>query len=153
MALACYVRKAFLSMPNPLLTVHGSFKNLAYVGTCLIMSSRGMLTFTCLSTSRMPACLDAFFLPLNAWGNGGGMLFFIESSLIYMRTGSTSSSSLVFSVGLGVGWSTYFPFLKVMTALTSSILGAGLLVEPISWTPLGLGSVWEGNLPCSCTCC
>ena len=100
-----------------------------------------MLTFTYLSTSRMPACLDAFFLPLSAKGNGGGMLLFIESSLINMCAGSTSSSSLVSSAGLGTGWLTCFPFLKVMTAFTSSILGAGLLTEPISWTPLGLGSV------------
>ena len=151
MALTYSVRKAFLSMPNPLLTVHRSFKNLAYVGTCLIMSSRGMLTFTCLSTSRMPACLDILFLPLGTWGNGGGMLFFNESSLINMCTDSTSYSSIVSSASLGVGWSTCLPFLKVMIAFTSSILGAGLLAEPISWTPLGLGSVWEGNLPCSCT--
>ena len=112
-----------------------------------------MLTFTCLSTSRMPAYLDAFFLSLSAWGNGGGMLFFIESSLINMCAGSTSSSSIVSLADLGTGWPTCLPFLKVMTAFTTSILGAGLLAEPISWTPLGLGSVWEGNLPCSCTCC
>ena len=48
-----------------------------------------MLTFTCLSTSRMPACLVAFFLPLSAWGNGGGMLFFIESSVINMCAGDS----------------------------------------------------------------
>ena len=81
------------------------------------------------------------------------MLFFIESFLINMCTGSTSTSSLVSSAGLGVGWSACLPFLKVMTAFTSFILGAGLLAEPISWTPLGLGSVWEGNRPCSYICC
>ena len=31
-----------------------------------------MFTLTCLSTSRMPSCLEAFFLPLSAWGNKGG---------------------------------------------------------------------------------
>ena len=112
-----------------------------------------MLTFIFLRTSRMAAYLDAFFLPLSAWGNGGGMLFFIESSLINMCVGSTSSSSLISSAGLGTGWSAYFPFLKVMTTFTSSILGARVLEKPISWTPLGLGSVWEGKLPCSCTYC
>ena len=103
MELTCYVRKAFLSMPNTFLTVHRSFRNFAYVGTCLIMSRMGMLTFTCLSTSRMPACSDAFFLPLSAWGNGGGILLFIESSLMNMCSGSTSSSSLVSLAGLGTG--------------------------------------------------
>ena len=29
MALTCSVRKAFFSMPNPFLTVHGAFKNFA----------------------------------------------------------------------------------------------------------------------------
>ena len=60
-----------------------------------------MLTFTYLSTSRMPACSDAFFLPLSASGNGGGMLFFIDSSLMNMCYGSTSFSSLVSLAGLG----------------------------------------------------
>ena len=51
MALTCSIRKAFFSMPNRFLTVHRSFKNFAKVGTCLIMSSSGIFTFTCLSTS------------------------------------------------------------------------------------------------------
>ena len=46
-----------------------------------------MFTLTCLSTSRMPSCLEAFFLSLSAWGNrgggggggGGGGLFFYFS--------------------------------------------------------------------------
>ena len=86
-----------------------------------------MLTFTCLSTSRMPACLEAFFLPLSAWENGGGMLFFIESSLMNMCYGSTSSFSLVSPAGLGTGCSISLPLLKVIMALTSSIFGAGSL--------------------------
>ena len=56
-ALTCSVRKTFLSTFNPLFTMHRSFKNIAYVGTCLIMISRGMLTFTCLSTSNISAWL------------------------------------------------------------------------------------------------
>ena len=98
-----------------------------------------MLTFTCLNTSRMPACSDAFFLPLSAWGNGGGILLFIESSLMNMCSGSTFSFSLVSLAGLGTSRSTCLPLLKVTTAFTSFIFGARLLAEPISSTPLGLG--------------
>ena len=125
--LTCSVRKAFLLMPNPFFTVHKSFRNFAYVGTCLIMSSRGMLTFTCLSTSKMPSCLEAFFLPLSAWRNGGGMLLFIESYLMNTCSSSTSSFSLVFPSGLGPRCSSSLPLLKVIMAWTSSIFGAGSL--------------------------
>ena len=67
------------------------------------------------------------------------MLFFIESSFITICSGSSSFSSLISSTGLGIGLSTYLPLLKVMMAFTSSILVAGLLAEPISLIPLGLG--------------
>ena len=87
-----------------------------------------MFTFTCLSTSRMPSCLEAFFLPLSVCGNGGGMLFFIESSLMNMCSGSTSSSSLASLAGLGTDYSISLPLLKVIMALTSSIFCAGSLV-------------------------
>ena len=153
MALTYSVRKAFLLTFNPLFTMHKSFKNLAYVGTCLIMSNRGMLTFTCLSTSRIPAWLIAFFLPFSAWRKGGGVLFFTASSLITILSGSASSHFLASSVGVGKGCSICLPLLKVITAFTSSILGVGSLEELTSWTPLGLGCVWEGNFPFSCTCC
>ena len=53
MALTCSVKKAFLFTFNPLFTVHRSLKNFAYVGSCLIISSKGILTFTCLNTSRI----------------------------------------------------------------------------------------------------
>ena len=87
-----------------------------------------MFTFTRLSTSRMPSCLEAFFLPFNAWGNGGGMLFFMESSLMNMFSGSTSSSYLDSLAGLGTGYSISLPLLKVIMALTSFIFDAGSLV-------------------------
>ena len=86
-----------------------------------------MFTFTCLSTSRMPACLEAFFLSLSAWGNGGGMLFFIESSLMNMCSGCNYSSSLVSQAGVGTDCPISLPLLKVIMALTSSIFGAGSL--------------------------
>ena len=77
------------------------------------------------------------------------MCFFIESSLIIILSGSTSFSFSVSSAILGTDCSISFPLHIVMIAFTSSILE--LLEEPISWTPFGLGSVWEGNLPFSYT--
>ena len=50
-ALTFSVKKAFLFTLKLLFTVHKSFKNFAYVGTCLIMSRRGMLT--CRNTSKI----------------------------------------------------------------------------------------------------
>ena len=77
------------------------------------------------------------------------MFFFIESFLIIILSGSASFSFSVSSAVMGTGCSISFPLLKVMIAFTSSILE--LLEEPISWTPFGFGSVWEGNLPFSYT--
>ena len=77
------------------------------------------------------------------------MFFFIESSLIIILSGSASFFFLISSAIFGTVFSISFPLLKVMIAFTSSILE--LLEEPISWTPFGMGSVWEGNLSFSCT--
>ena len=93
MALTCSVGKAFLSTFSHLFTMHRSFKNLAYVGTCLIMSSRGMLTFTCLSISNISVWLMAFFLAFSAYGKGEGVLFFTALSLIASSSGSVSFAS------------------------------------------------------------
>ena len=150
--LTCSVRKAFLSTFNPLFIVHRSFKNLAYVGTCLIMSRRGVLTFTCLSTSNISAWLMAFFLAFSTCGKGGGVLFFTAFSLITSSSGSGSFTSWPSFVGLGTGCLTSLPLLIVITSLTSSILGFCSLEELNSCTPMRLGYVWEGNFPFSCTC-
>ena len=93
MALTCFVKKAFLSTFSHLFTVHRSFKNLAYVGTCLIKSSRGVLTFTYLSTSNISILLMAFFLAFSACGKGGGVLFFTAFSLIASSSSSVSFAS------------------------------------------------------------
>ena len=69
------------------------------------------------------------------------MLFFTTSSLINNSSGSASFASWPSSAGLGTGCSTSFPLLKVITALTSSILGVGSLEELNSCTPLGMGCV------------
>ena len=121
--------------------MHRSLKNLAYVGTCLIMSSGGMLTFTCLSTSNISAWLMAFFLAFSAYGKGGGVLFFTAFPLVTSFSSSTSFVSWPSSAILGTGCLTSLPLLKVITALTSSILGFGSLEELNSCTPLGLGYV------------
>ena len=84
-------------------------------------------------------------------GGGGGMPPFIESSLMIMCLGSTSFCSMVFFTGLDIGCLISLPIIKVIMAWTSSIFGAGSLRKLSSCTPFGLGSVWEGNLPFSCT--
>ena len=114
-----------------------------------MMSKRGMLTFTFLRTSKMPACWDAFFLLLSAWGNGGGMQCFIESSLMITLSGSASFSLHVSSAAMGTGCSISLPLLRVIMDFTSS--NPELLDDPNSWTPFGFGNVWEGNRPLSCT--
>ena len=114
-----------------------------------MMSKRGMLTFTCLRTSRMLACWDAFFLLLSAWGNGCGMQCFIESSLMITLSGSASFSLHVSSASMGTGCFISLPLLRVIMDFTSS--NPELLDDPTSWTPFGFGNVWEGNLPLSCT--
>ena len=77
------------------------------------------------------------------------MQCFIESSLMVTLSGSVSFPLLVSLVALGIGCSISLPLLRVIIAFTSSI--PELLDEPTSWTPFGFGSVWEGNLPLSCT--
>ena len=67
------------------------------------------------------------------------MLFFTEFSLITSSSGSASFASWPSSTGLGIGSLTSLQLLKVITTLTSSILG--------------FGSLQEGNFPFSCTCC
>ena len=140
-ALTCSVRKAFLSTLSPLFTVHKSFKNLAYVGTCLIISSRGMLNFTCLRTSCISSWLMSFFLAFSACGKGGGVLFLPASSLVTTSYGSASLTSWSSSTGLGTGCLSYLPLLNVIIALSSSILGFISLEKLTSCTPLGFGCV------------
>ena len=67
------------------------------------------------------------------------MQCFIESSFWKMCSGSISSPFLVSSIGLGIGCLTFFPLLRVIIDLTSSI--PELLDEPISWIPFGFGNV------------
>ena len=77
------------------------------------------------------------------------MVFFTGSSLMITFSGSASFSLHVSSAVMGIGCSISLPLLRVIIAFTSSI--PELLDEPTSWTPFGLGNVWEGNLPLSCT--
>ena len=69
------------------------------------------------------------------------MLFFPAFSLITSSYGLTSFASWSSSAGLGTGCLTSLPLLKVITALTSYIMGFGSLEELNSCTPLGLGCV------------
>ena len=108
-----------------------------------------MFTFTCLSTSQISAWFGIFFLPLSAWGNGEGTIFFTGSSPMITLSGLASFSLHVSSAVMGIGCSISLPLLRVIIDFTSST--PELLDEPTSWTPFGFGNVWEGNLPLSCT--
>ena len=116
----CFVKKVVLFTFSPFFTVHRSLRNLTYARTCLIMSVRGILTFTYLSTSKFSVRLFTLFLPLSAWGNGGGMLFFIMFSLITIYFGSSPWSSFTSSSGSSIGCSTFLPLFKVITAFTAT---------------------------------
>ena len=72
---------------------------------------------------------------------GGGVLFFTTFSLITSSSGSASFASWPSSAGLGTFCLTSLPLIKVITALTSSILGISSLKELNSCTLLGLGCV------------
>ena len=95
----------------------------------------------------------AFFLFLNACGNGGGVLLFTVFPFGVSFSGSGSTTLGSSTAGLGVDGLTSLPLLKVTTAFTSSILGFGSLAELNSCTPLGFGCVWDGNFPFLRTCC
>ena len=122
MALTYSVKKAFLFTLKPLFIVHKSFKNFAYVRTCLIMSRRGMLTLTCRSTSKISVWLTESFLVRSAYGKGGGTLFFTSSPAAGCSSSGGSTTVGVFLVGAGTVGLSSLPLLKVTTALTSSFL-------------------------------
>ena len=152
MALTCSVKKAFLFTLKPLFTMHRSFKNFAYVGTCLIILRRGMLTFTFRSTSKISVWLTEFFLFRSACGKGRGTLCF-TTSLAGCSSSSGSTTVGAFLAWFGTAGFNYVSLLNVTTALTSSILALRSLAKPISCIPLGFCCVWEGNFLFSGPCC
>ena len=93
-----------------------------------------MLTFTCRRTSSIFVWLMEFFFFRRACGNKGGTLVF-NSSLFAdcSSSGYSATMGAVLARAGTVGLSS-LPLLKVTTALTSSILTFGSLVEPISCT-------------------
>ena len=95
----------------------------------------------------------AFFLSFSAYGKCGDVLLFIAVSWVTTSYVSASLASWPSSAALGNGCLSSLPLLNVIIALTSSILGFSSLEELTSCTPLGLGCVWEGNFPFSCTHC
>ena len=95
----------------------------------------------------------AFFLAFSACEKGGDVLFFTAVSWVTTFSGSASLASWPSSAALGNGCLSSLLLLNVIIALTSSILGFSSLEELTSCTPLGLGVVWEGKFPLSCTCC
>ena len=77
----------------------------------------------------------AFFLFINAYGKGGGVLLFTVSPFGASSSGSRSTTLGSSIAGLGEDGLTSLSLLKVTTAFTSSILGCGSLVELNSCTP------------------
>ena len=166
-ALTCSIKKAFFIKCIPLFMVHKSLRSLAYVGTCLIMSRSGILTFTCFKTSKISRALFTTFLDWRAMGKGEAKsisLFILVSlfssffslsklSAFVLLLFSSSSFFSFFYFGFGIGWSTCLPALKVMVVLTSSSLVEFSLVSSISWTPLGFCWGYEDNFPFSYTIC
>ena len=141
------------------------------------MSSNGMLTFTCLDTSRISDALLIPFFSCKALGKCGGTCLFITSPLITIFSESSfnveswfsflpllpfffhlisslfsvSFSIFVSSCGLGVGNPTSLPLLRVIMALTSLTCEDSPSWASTSWIPLGFWWGWEGNFPFSYT--
>ncbi|XP_070662278.1 uncharacterized protein [Malus domestica] len=63
-------RKYHFPLPFIDQMLESSFKNLAYLGTCLIASRRGILTCTFLNVSRMSFSLSSFFVFMSIRGKG-----------------------------------------------------------------------------------
>ena len=94
-----------------------------------------MLTLTFRKTSSISVWLTEFFFFRRACGNGGGTLVFTSS--LFTNCSSYGGSATVgadLATAGATGLSSLL-LLKVTTALTSSILTFGSLVEPISCTP------------------
>ena len=144
-ALTCSVRKAFSRTFTLLFTVQRSFKNLAYEGVCLIASNKGMFILTCLNTSYISEFILFFFDWASFWGKGGlgsyvGLsstsfsfllcspfpsfsFLSVGSLLSSLLTSSGSSSPAVGCIIVGfLGFSISFPFLRIVTDWTYSLL-------------------------------
>ncbi|KAK9698548.1 hypothetical protein RND81_08G112200 [Saponaria officinalis] len=93
---------SFLSF---LLLVHSSFKNFAYLGTCLIASSRGMFTSTFLNVSKISLSRVSLLALANLEGKGGAVLK-ISSSMLDLFCISSLSGSLV--LGVCLSWSDFW---------------------------------------------
>lgn len=58
------------------LFVHSSFKNLAYLGICLIVSRSGMFISTCLKTLSIAYFSATLRFLVSRAGNGGGIVIY-----------------------------------------------------------------------------
>ena len=95
-----------------------------------------MLTFTCRKTSNISVWLTEFFFFRRAYGNGGGKLVFTSSLFADCSSSGGSVTMGAALARIGTAGLSSLPLLKVTTALTSSTLTFGSLVEPISCTSL-----------------
>ena len=131
-----------ISLPfSFLFDVQSSFRNLAYLGTCLIASRRGIFTSTFWKVSSNSFSNSSFFDLFLLLGKGRGIQsvevldwdFDCSSggcSVVYLF--STSNFTLSFGItsgGFWIGLSTFFPLLRLILLAFSH----------------GLMIVWEGN--------
>ena len=91
-----------------------------------------MLTFTYRKTSSISVWLTEFFFFRRACGNGGGTLVFTFSLFVDCSSSGGSATVGADLARVGTTGLSSLPLHKVTTALTSSILTFGSLVEPIS---------------------
>ena len=119
------------------LLVHSSFKNLAYLGTCLIASNKGMLTWTFLNVSSISSSCSSLFSLARRVGNGGGIwvtrgslndtlgAFFGLGSVVSWWKGGRIGSA--WGMGSSMGSSKVLPLLSVIALAFDISLNALLL--------------------------
>jgi len=134
-----------------LLTVHKSFKYLAWKGICLIAFSKGILILTCLKVSKISELWLTFLCLVMGWGNkstSGESVFSLQCSDSTPSLPSEIDSSY-FSQASRVSFSITLPLRRVMTDLTWSIWWLPELLAFALYGPLTFCCGWDGNLPFS----
>ena len=148
--------------------VQSSFKNLAYLGTCLIASRSGMLTCTFLNVSRMFFSVSSIFDCMNLRGKGasGGIgleLINFGPNLPVLdvleglgalegcgKVGATFTVASSCSTSSCINVSSSFWADVAVLGLVSTILPLLKVIALVdSYFPFGFTFVELGNLPCS----
>ena len=140
-----------LTFSSPLslrLFVQSSLRNFAYIGTCLIMSSKGMYTWTLWKVSRISFSLSSF-LDLENWlGNDKAGITGCTSVLsIFLGGSPTSIGEVASSTISGRSLFLLSSILSSATLLwTSSNCLPHLSVIALTFS-FGFITIWEGSFP------